>query len=141
MQRRLRAYLSVAALASALSAGAVSAQTSGAQQGMPQQGGAPAAAQQQPAMPAPIQPTDAQLQKFVGASQKVASVADEYRPRVQSAKDDSARQELLKEADAKMVQMVQADGLSVEEFNCIGQAVQQQPQLKEKAVKMLDKKG
>jgi len=35
-----------------------------------------------------------------------------------------------------MVKLVQADGLSVEEFNGIGQAVQQNPQLKERLMKM-----
>lgn len=104
--------------------------------------GAPALAQnappasQTPMAPAAVQPTDQQLQRFASASQKVSGVVDEYRPKVDAAKTDDAKQKLIQEADAKMVKLVQADGLSVEEFNGIGHAVQQNPQLKERLMKM-----
>jgi hypothetical protein len=35
-----------------------------------------------------------------------------------------------------MVQLVRADGLTVEEFNGIGQAVQQDPQLKQRVMNL-----
>ena len=101
---------------------------------------APAAqppAQVQPA----IKPTDAQLEKFASASQKVSVVADEYRPKLQAAKDDSARQQVYREADEKMVKVVQADGLTVDEFNGIGQAVQQDAQLRQRVIDIAQKKG
>jgi hypothetical protein len=61
---------------------------------------------------------------------------DEYRPKVDAAKTDAAKQKVVEEADAKMVKLVQADGLSVEEFNGIGQAIQQDPQLKQRLMSM-----
>lgn len=93
-------------------------------------------ASQTPMAPAAVQPTDQQLQRFASASQKVSGVVDEYRPKVDAAKTDVEKQKVIQEADAKMVKLVQADGLSVQEFNGIGQAVQQNPQLKERLMKM-----
>ena len=107
--------------------------------------GAPALAQNAPASQSPsqtqaappaIQPSDQQLQRFASASQKVSGVVDEYRPKVDAAKSDAAKQKVVEEADAKMVKLVQADGLSVEEFNGIGRAVQQDPQLKQRLMSM-----
>ncbi|PND34259.1 hypothetical protein A6B37_01370 [Achromobacter sp. HZ01] len=95
-----------------------------------------AQAQQQMAPPPAIQPTEQQLQRYASASQKISGVVDEYRPKVDAAKTDEAKQKVVQEADAKMVQLVRADGLSVEEFNGIGQAVQQDPQLKQRVMNM-----
>ena len=93
-------------------------------------------ASQTPMAPAAVQPTDQQLQRFASASQKVSGVVDEYRPKVDAAKTDAEKQKVIQEADAKMVKLVQADGLSVQEFNGSGQAVQQTPQLTERLMKM-----
>ena len=126
MPRSTHAFFAAAVLAASLSPAAVLAQT------------APAAqppAQVQPA----IKPSDAQLQKFATASQKVAMVAEEYRPKLQAAKDDTAREKVYREADEKMVRMVNADGLTVDEFNGIGQAIEQDPQLRQRVIEMAKK--
>jgi len=134
MLRSSKAFVTAAVLAAGMSSGAVLAQGTAA----PAQG-APATQNATPPAAAPaIQPSDAQLQKFAGASQKVATLADEYRPKLQAASDDTARQNIYQEADEKMVQAVRNDGLSVEEFNGIGQAVQQDPQLQQKLRAMVD---
>jgi len=122
MQRPLQALLSAAILAAGLAAAPAYAQS--------------AAPAQPPAAPA-IKPSDAQLEKFAGASQKVALVADEYRPRVQAAQDDGTRQQLLKEADQKMVSVVNADGMTVDEFNGISLAIQQDPTLQQRVMQMV----
>jgi hypothetical protein len=113
MQRSTYAFLSAAVLATALSGAPALAQQASQAQGQ---------AQPRMAPPPAIQPTDQQLQRFASASQKISGVVDEYRPKV--------------DADAKMVKLVQADGLSVEEFNGIGQAIQQDPQLKQRLMSM-----
>ncbi|GAB1578810.1 DUF4168 domain-containing protein [Bordetella petrii] len=120
MPRSTHAFFAAAVLAASLSPAAALAQQN-----------APAA-QMQPA----IKPTDAQLQKFASASQKVAMVAEEYRPKLQAAKDDTAREKVYREADEKMVSMVHADGLTVDEFNGIGQAIEQDPQLRQRVIDM-----
>lgn len=128
MQRSTYAFLSAAILTTALSGAPALAQ---------QAAQAPAQTQAQPGMaPAVQKPTDQQLQKFASASQKISGVVDEYRPKVEAAKTDDAKQKVVKEADEKMVKLVRADGLSVEEFNGIGQAVQQDPQLRDRLMKM-----
>ena len=128
MQRSTFAFLSAAVLTTALSGAPALAQQSAQ---------APAQTQTQPGMAPAIQkPTDQQLQKFASASQKISGVVDEYRPKVDAAPTDEAKQKVVQEADAKMVKLVRADGLSVEEFNGIGQAVQQDPQLRDRLMKM-----
>ena len=124
MQRSKYAFLSAALLSTALSGAAAMAQNASQPPAQPQMA------------PAITQPTDQQLQRFASASQKVSGVVDEYRPKVDAAKTDDAKQKVVQEADAKMVQLVRADGLTVEEFNGIGQAVQQNPQLKQRVMSM-----
>ncbi|NMK46598.1 DUF4168 domain-containing protein [Achromobacter sp. Bel] len=124
MQRSTYAFLSAAILTTALSGAPAMAQNASQPSAQPQMA------------PAITQPTDQQLQRFASASQKVSGVVDEYRPKVDAAKSDDAKQKVVQEADAKMVQLVRADGLTVEEFNGIGQAVQQNPQLKQRVMNM-----
>ncbi|WMD21152.1 DUF4168 domain-containing protein [Achromobacter seleniivolatilans] len=124
MQRSTYAFLSAAILTTALSGAPALAQNASQQPAQPQMA------------PAIQQPTDQQLQRFASASQKISGVVDEYRPKVDAAKTDDAKQKVVQEADAKMVKLVRADGLSVEEFNGIGQAVQQDPQLKQRVMSM-----
>ncbi|WP_459616567.1 DUF4168 domain-containing protein [Bordetella sp. 2513F-2] len=122
MQRSTQAFLAAAALAFGLAGTPALAQN---------------AAPSQSTVPQRTEPSEAQLQKYVGASQKVAVVADEYRPKVQAAPDDNARESLLKEADEKMVQAVNADGMTVDEFNDISRAVQEDPELQQRLVAMM----
>lgn len=126
-----KAFLSAAVLAAGLAAAPAMAQT--AATGQP-----PAASQ--PMAPA-VQPTDAQLQKFVQASQKVAAVAQEYQPKLIASPDDGAREQVMREADEKMIQLVRADGLSVDEYNGISAAVQQDPELRQRAIDMANGAG
>ncbi len=127
MKRSTRGALSAMLLAAGMATGAAMAQ-----------GATEQAPMQPPQVQAITSPSDAQLEKFAAASQKVAMVANEFQPRFDSAADDSQRQQILQEADAKMVQVVRADGLTVEEFNGIGQAVQQDPQLRERVMEKVD---
>ncbi|MFA4914110.1 MAG: DUF4168 domain-containing protein [Burkholderiaceae bacterium] len=129
MQKSTHAFITAAVLAAGMSSTAVMAQSAAT---APAQQGAPTSQNAAPPQAPAIQPSDAQLEKFAGASQKVAVLADEYRPKLQAAKDDSARQTIYREADEKMVKVVRDDGLSVDEFNGIGQAVQQDPKLQQK---------
>jgi len=87
---------------------------------MAQQAAPPAPTQQ-----APVNYSDAQLEKFVNASKKVAVISQEYTPKLQSATDEGTRQEVYREADEKMVDVVRDEGMTVEEFNGINQAIQQ----------------
>ncbi|MCI0511397.1 uncharacterized protein DUF4168 [Chromohalobacter marismortui] len=73
--------------------------------------------------------SDQQLQQFADASQQIAQVSQKYTKQLQNAQDKSAQQELRKQANEEMVSVVKDSGLSVKQFNAIGQAIQQNPQL------------
>ncbi|TFL13726.1 DUF4168 domain-containing protein [Pusillimonas caeni] len=113
-------WITTACSAALLAMGAAAAPS------MAQQAQAPAAQQ------APVNYSDAQLEKFVSASKKVAVISQEYTPKLQSSTDEATRQEVYREADEKMVDVVRKEGMTVEEFNGINQAIQQDPALMER---------
>lgn len=117
----MKTWITTACSAALLALGAAAAPS------MAQQAQAPAA-QQAPA----ANYSDAQLEKFVSASKKVAVISQEYTPKLQSSTDEATRQEVYREADQKMVDVVRKEGMSVEEFNGINQAIQQDPALMER---------
>src|SRR3546814_7960222 len=97
MHKRIPEILSTSAIAFGLATAPVLAQQ------------APAAKPQAPVTAPSQNYSDAQLQKFVGASQKVAVISEQYRPQLQAAKDDTARGEIYQEADDKMVAAVRSE--------------------------------
>jgi len=105
---------------------------------MAQQTQAPAAQQSPPAaQPAPsVNYSDDQLKKFVGASKKVAVVVQEYNPKMESVQNESAREKIAREANKKMVDAVHDEGMTVDEFNNMGRAIQQDPALMKRAQSM-----
>ncbi|WP_296465487.1 DUF4168 domain-containing protein [Pigmentiphaga sp.] len=96
---------------------------------------APGAAPTPPSAPAQSV-SDDQLRKFVNAAQKVGLISQEYTPKLQAAPDAAAQQQVHKEADDKMVEAVHAEGLTVDEFNGIGQALERNPALAQRAREM-----
>jgi len=91
-----------------------------------------------PDAPEVVQPTDEQLERYIDASRKVASVAQEYQPQLEQASDEAARQEILQQADQEMVAAVEADGFSVEEYNGISLAIQQDDELRGRVESMIN---
>lgn len=116
--------------ASLLTAGMVSAPA------MAQENGENAAQQTQQTAPSAQDFSKQQLQQFADASQEIASISQEYTQRLQKAEEQAKQQEIRKEANEKMVAVVEESGLTVETFNAIGQAVQQDPELMKKVQKM-----
>ncbi|ART62131.1 DUF4168 domain-containing protein [Kushneria marisflavi] len=104
------------------------------------------AAQEQPAQGAQSQQqsqknfSDDQLQNFASASQEIAGISQDYTKQLQGADDADAQQSIREEANQKMVQAVQDNNLEVEQFNQIGQAVQNDPQMMQKVQQMAQKK-
>lgn len=85
-----------------------------------------------PPAPQIVQPTEKQIDLYAAAAQQVAMIAAEYQPKLESAKTDDQRMQIMQEADEKMVSQVQKRGLSVEDYNGIGLAIQQDDQLRQK---------
>lgn len=86
-----------------------------------------------------IQPSEEQLQRYAGAVKKVSAVAADYQPKLQTAQDDDARQVVRVEADQKMVDVVEADGMSIQEYNGISRAVQRDPNLRQRVEALVNK--
>ncbi len=91
-----------------------------------------------PAAPQIVQPTDEQLERYVDAARKVTEVAQEYQPKLEQAADQAEQQKIMQEADEKMVAAVEADGFTVEEYNGISLAIQQDSKLRQKVEQMIN---
>jgi hypothetical protein len=85
------------------------------------------------------QPTDEQLQRYAAAVRKVSAVAAEYQPKLEAAQDEPAKQAVRVEADQKMVDQVEAGGMSVAEYNGISRAVRENPELRQKVERLVGK--
>ncbi|KFF47644.1 hypothetical protein GY26_19130 [Gammaproteobacteria bacterium MFB021] len=84
--------------------------------------------------------SDAQLQHFADASQQIASISQDYTEQLQNASDEGQQQKIRQQANDEMVEAVKDNEMSVEQFNAIGQAIQQDPQLMQRVQGMVQKK-
>ncbi|CAM5395546.1 DUF4168 domain-containing protein [Eoetvoesiella caeni] len=124
MHKRLSIIFSTGLLAFGLSSGTVMAQ----QASPPNSMAAPAANY-----------TDAQLNKFISASRKVAVISQEYTPKLETTNDEASKTKVIKEADDKMVQAIHEEGMTVDQFNGLNQAAQQDPKLLQRLQSMANK--
>ncbi|MGB3288294.1 MAG: DUF4168 domain-containing protein [Burkholderiaceae bacterium] len=104
---------------------------------MAQQQQAPQAPQAPMTVPTPDY-SDAQLERFVSASQKVAMISQEYTPKLQATQGETAKKKIFEEADGKMVKAVHDEGMTVDQFNGINQALQRDPKLVQRVQKMVE---
>ena len=81
------------------------------------------AMQQQPAAPDPASITDEQIGSFVQATENINGVIEEYQPQVEQA-DEEQSMELQRQAQERMVVVVEETGLTVDEYNGIAAAAQ-----------------
>ncbi|MCE3027254.1 MULTISPECIES: DUF4168 domain-containing protein [Salinicola] len=84
--------------------------------------------------------SDEQLQHFADASQQIASISQDYTEQLQNASDEGQQQKIRQQANDEMVEAVKDNEMSVEQFNAIGQAIQQDPQLMQRVQGMVQKK-
>lgn len=104
---------------------------------------APAFAQTEtpPASAAPATPdlTDEQVTLFAETAIKVGEIANSYRTRMEAETDAAAQQELAQQANEEMLSTVEsAEGITVQEYIAIGQAVQDDPELSARIMQRVD---
>ncbi|MFP4465404.1 MAG: DUF4168 domain-containing protein [Alphaproteobacteria bacterium] len=92
----------------------------------------PPQSQQQPQMNV----TDAQLQEFAKAQAAVGQVQSKFQEQAQAVETQEELQMIQQQANEQMVQAIQRTDLSVQEYNQIANAVQADPQLREKYMNM-----
>ena len=76
--------------------------------------------------------SDAELKKFIHASEEVSKIREEYTERFNNAKDQPIAQQLQKEAQDKMLNAGENAGLDTEAYNQLAQRVQTSPELQQR---------
>ncbi|OOC48273.1 DUF4168 domain-containing protein [Thioalkalivibrio versutus] len=99
----------------------------GAQGGQPPQGGAQGGAPMQEAPEVDLSEED--IDTFVSAFVAVQEVREDFADRLQSAEDETEAQSMQQEAQDEMVNAVEDSGMSVEEYNEVAMALQNDPEL------------
>jgi len=89
----------------------------------------PADAQQAPVDPAEI--TNAQLEAFAAAALRVEEIGADWEPRIAEAENEDEALQMREQAQAEMVEVVEEEGLSVEEYNTIYQVAQSDAEVRE----------
>jgi hypothetical protein len=100
-----------------------------AQQAQPQPPAQPGAQQ--------MQYSDDQIEAFVRASLDVAEIRDAYEGRIADAETPQAAEDLLREANARMVATLEDYGLTVDEYNGIYAAMQANPEVNNRVMEKL----
>ncbi len=120
------------------------------QQGQPPQGqppqGQPPEGQPPAAEPPPMQQqqapsvdvSDAQIDQFAEAYMEVAELRETYTDQIVQAEDAERATELQQEANSKMIEAVESTGLTVAEYNSIAEAMDADPELRERIIEHLE---
>ena len=100
----------------------------------------------QTATPAPetqtapqVEMTDAKLEAFVTALLEVEEVRKDYTPQIEAATSEEAQTELVTQANAEIIEKIEAvPDLTVEEYVTIAQVAQQDQALGERIAMMVE---
>jgi len=85
-----------------------------------------------PEQAAPVEVSDQQVQSFVEAQTKIVEIQQQYQSRMASAETPESQQEMVAEANEKMISAVETSGLSVEEYNQIITAAESDTDLQQR---------
>jgi GTP1/Obg family GTP-binding protein len=84
-----------------------------------------------------IEISNQQLQQFANASEEVVTLSQEYTQQLHTTEDEAAQRAIQEEANEKMIDAVESNGLDVDTFNIIGQAIQTNPELMQRVQEMV----
>lgn len=93
--------------------------------------------QQQQGMPAQQQPqiepvTDEEIWNFVRAVDEVSGIVEELRPQLEAANGQEEAQRIQQDAQTRMIEAVEGEGLTPQRYNEINMAAQADPALGER---------
>lgn len=126
---KLNARLVSASLAALLMA-------AGASQVVAQEASQAPATQPAPAMQA-ADISDKKLEKFADSLGEIMEIREDFTAKLEKTGDPAEAQQLQQEANEKMMNTVVENELSIEEYNAINQAVQNDPQLRDRVIAMV----
>ncbi|EXF42765.1 hypothetical protein BAY1663_04819 [Pseudomonas sp. BAY1663] len=107
--------------------------------------GAPLALAQAPAEPAPAaQPaagtqqfSDDKLEGFASSLGEIMEIREEFTGKLQQTEDATQARELQQEANEQMLGVIEKNDISIDEYNAINQAVQTDPELRNRVIAMM----
>jgi len=108
----------------------------GASQVSAQQASQPQAPQAAPTMQA-SDISDKKLEKFADSLGEIMEIREDFTAKLEKTGDPAEAQQLQQQANEKMMETVENNDLSIEEYNAINQAVQNNPQLRDKVISMI----
>ena len=81
--------------------------------------------------------SDKKLEKFADSLGEIMEIREDFTAKLEKTGDPAEAQQLQQQANEKMMNTVQENDLSIEEYNAINQAVQNDPQLRNKVISMI----
>lgn len=81
--------------------------------------------------------SDKKLEKFADSLGEIMEIREDFTAKLEKTGDPAEAQELQQQANEKMMNTVVENDLSIEEYNAINQAVQNDPQLRERVIAMV----
>ncbi|WP_217477552.1 DUF4168 domain-containing protein [Stutzerimonas stutzeri] len=81
--------------------------------------------------------SDKKLEKFADSLGEIMEIREDFTAKLEKTGDPAEAQQLQQQANEKMMNTVQENDLSIEEYNAINQAVQNDPKLRDKVIAMI----
>lgn len=85
--------------------------------------------------------SDEQLQQFVVAMSEIREIRMEYAPKMQEAGNEEEQNRLRKEGREEMLEAIRDTGLEAEEYNRIGQHINNDEELKQRARELVQEQN
>lgn len=82
--------------------------------------------------------SDKELKNFVELQDKIGNVREEYVSQIESAESEEKARKLQQEAQSEMVEVIEEEGMSVEEYNAIAVAYNSNPEIQERVDELSD---
>ena len=80
--------------------------------------------------------SDKELKNFVELQDKIGEVREEYVSKIESAESEDKARELQQKAQTEMVEVIENQGMSVEEYNAIAVAYNSNPDIQKRVDNM-----
>lgn len=97
--------------------------------------------QQPPAPPQTVEVSDQQLEQFADAQIQITEIQQDFAGRLQEVDDPEQAHELQVQANEEMTEAVEEIGLSVQDFNEIAMAIQNDPELQQRLTALLQERS
>lgn len=85
--------------------------------------------------------SDEQLQQFVVAMNEIREIRMEYAPKLQEAENEEEQNQLRQAGREEMLDAIRDSGLEAKEYNQIGQRINNDEELKQRARELAQEQG